>query len=71
MQNFPEVQLAVTALKARFDAESGFASGDEPIGLILGTGLSGLGEDVRKAGEEKFRAVKDAYDFLKRERNIR
>lgn len=33
--------------------------------------LSGLGEDVRKAGEEKFRAVKDAYDFLKRERNIR
>lgn len=33
--------------------------------------LSGLGEDVRKAGEEKFRAVKDAYDFLKKERNIR
>ena len=26
--------------------------------------LAGLGEDVKKAGEEKFRAVKDAYDFL-------
>lgn len=32
--------------------------------------LAGLGEDVKKAGEEKFRAVKDAYDFLKKERNI-
>lgn len=49
MQNFPEVQLAVTALKARFDAESGFASGDEPIGLILGTGLSGLGASLEDA----------------------
>lgn len=32
--------------------------------------LAGLGEDVKKTGEEKFRAVKDAYDFLKKERNI-
>lgn len=32
--------------------------------------LAGLGEDVKKAGEEKFRSVKDAYDFLKKERNI-
>ena len=49
MQNFPEVQLAVAALKVRFDAESGFASGDEPIGLILGTGLSGLGASLEGA----------------------
>lgn len=33
--------------------------------------LAGLGEDVKKAGEEKFRAVKDAYDHLKKERGIK
>lgn len=33
--------------------------------------LAGLGEDVKKAGEEKFRAVKDAYDYLKKERGIK
>ena len=49
MQNFPEVQLAVDALKRRFGAESGFANGDEPIGLILGTGLSGVGAALEDA----------------------
>ena len=33
--------------------------------------LAGLGEDVKKAGAEKFRAVKEAYDFLKNERGIK
>ena len=33
--------------------------------------LAGLGEDVKKAGEEKFRAVKDAYDYLKKGRGIK
>lgn len=32
--------------------------------------LTGLGEDVKKAGEEKFRSVKEAYDFLKKQRNF-
>ena len=32
--------------------------------------LTGLGEDVKKAGEEKFRSVKDAYDHLKKERGF-
>lgn len=32
--------------------------------------LSGLGEDVKKAGEEKFKSVKDAYDYLKKQRRI-
>ncbi len=43
MQNFPEVQLAVDALRHRFDGKGAFTDRDEPIGLILGTGLSGLG----------------------------
>lgn len=33
--------------------------------------LAGLGDDVKKAGEEKFRAVKDAYDYLKKTRGIK
>lgn len=33
--------------------------------------LAGLGEDVKKAGEEKFKAVREAYDFLKKERGIK
>ena len=33
--------------------------------------LAGLGEDVKKAGAEKFRAVKEAYDFIKNERGIK
>lgn len=48
MQNFPEVQLAVDALKKRFAAESAFAGADDPIGLILGTGLSGLGASLEQ-----------------------
>ena len=32
--------------------------------------LTGLGEDVKKAGEEKFRSVKDAYDHLKKVRGF-
>ncbi|WP_163628853.1 TerB family tellurite resistance protein [Paludibacter sp. 221] len=32
--------------------------------------LNGLGDDVKKAGEEKFRSVKDAYDHLKKQRGF-
>ena len=32
--------------------------------------LSSLGEDVKKAGEEKFKSVKDAYDQLKKQRGF-
>ncbi len=32
--------------------------------------LTGLGEEVKKAGEEKFRSVKDAYDYLKKQRGF-
>jgi len=31
--------------------------------------LNDLGEDVKKAGEEKFKSVKDAYDYLKKQMN--
>ena len=33
--------------------------------------LTGLGEDVKKAGAEKFRAVQEAYEFLKKERGMK
>ena len=33
--------------------------------------LTGLGEDVRKAGAEKFRAVQEAYEHLKKERGMK
>ena len=32
--------------------------------------LNSLGEEVKKAGEEKFKSVKDAYDLLKKQRNF-
>ena len=32
--------------------------------------LSGLGEDVKKSGEEKFKSVKKAYDHLKKQRGF-
>ena len=33
--------------------------------------LTGLGEDVRKAGTEKFRAVQEAYEHIKKERGMK
>ena len=33
--------------------------------------LTGLGEDVRKAGAEKFRAVQEAYEHIKKERGMK
>lgn len=33
--------------------------------------LTGLGEDVKKAGADKFRSVQEAYEFLKKERGIK
>ena len=33
--------------------------------------LNGLGEDVKKAGAEKFRAVHEAYEHLKKERGMK
>jgi len=32
--------------------------------------LNSLGEELKKAGEEKFKSVKDAYDSLKKQRNF-
>jgi len=32
--------------------------------------LNSLGEEVKKAGEEKFKSVKDAYDLLKKQRGF-
>ena len=32
--------------------------------------LNSLGEEVKKAGEEKFKSVKTAYDLLKKQRNF-
>ncbi len=49
MQNFSEVQLAVDALKDRFRAGGAAPGEEEPIGLILGTGLSGLGASIEDA----------------------
>ena len=33
--------------------------------------LTGLGEDVKKAGAEKFRAVQEAYEHIKKERGMK
>lgn len=33
--------------------------------------LNGLGEDVKRAGAEKFRAVREAYEYLKKERGMK
>lgn len=33
--------------------------------------LAGLGDDVKKAGAEKFRSVHEAYEFLKKERGMK
>ena len=48
MQNFSEVQSAVTALKQRTSLSAGEKNPCGPrVGLILGTGLSGLAEALR------------------------
>lgn len=50
MQNLPEVQLAVTALKQKLSAAGRTGRAAKPrVGMVLGTGLSGLTAAMRDA----------------------
>lgn len=50
MQNLPEVQLAVTALKQKLSAAGRSGRAAKPrVGMVLGTGLSGLVAAMRDA----------------------